>query len=356
MVHPGKSSGSQKPRRWVKYVGYSLLSLVVLVAALYVYVFVWFVPPISVKVVDAISGKPVQGINLCLQAQSRFFQPQVLRKEMSTTGTWGRSFFWPSLHQMGVLGEWDGYSIRITDPQTDLAVPCGPDLGPGLNEVSEESGDLQPVQNARRIYFPVVVVHGGKSKESNSGWSTTRHAMGFPLNQRIALIPILQSSEDCRQVRDPLQEQDCRALNAEATATTPLYMFPTSVAGMPRIHLTSFTTAGFPGEHRYEAIYAQDGNSHAYIRVQIEEFPLPEHAKDRIEELRREFAVGKTVPASEEGVSPDQKADWYRTPAQAEAFWASGQQVIRVRFDMLLDREKEEGFVASCLRLYPVTW
>jgi hypothetical protein len=353
MVQTRRVSSSRKVPRWLRYVGYSLLSLVTLVGALYVYVFVWFVPPISVKVVDAISGKPVQGINLCLQVQSKSFHQDVLRKETSTTGTWGRSFFWPSVHQTGLLENWDGYSVRITDPQTGLAVPCGPDLGPGLNEVSGNSVDLTPVQNGRQSYFPVTLVHEESYQGSDSAWSATRRKIRFPLYQRIALIPILPDSEDCKQIPNRSQQQDCRNMNTEGEAISRHDLFPAIVAGVPRISAEGhIETIGFTGQSRpvWAALYGQAFSSRTQISMRFEEFANPQQTKDQIEWLRK---PNDKSAISEEGVNPGEKVIWHRSPWGARAVWASGNRVVEISF--LVRFAQEQDFVAFFLRKYPST-
>jgi hypothetical protein len=51
---------------WWKYGAWALLVLAALAVGLYSVVFVRVVPPISVTLVDAVSGKPVAGMNVCL--------------------------------------------------------------------------------------------------------------------------------------------------------------------------------------------------------------------------------------------------------------------------------------------------
>jgi hypothetical protein len=49
----------------------------------------------------------------------------------------------------------------VTDPENDLAVPCGSVLGPGLNEV--HSGQQVNHHGDTAGYFPVVLVKQGDS-------------------------------------------------------------------------------------------------------------------------------------------------------------------------------------------------
>jgi hypothetical protein len=207
-----------KTGRWQKYVGLVLLVLTLLVAALYGYAFVYIVPPISAKVVDALTAMPIAGINVCLQVNAGGFgKPEVVRTEMAKTDDSGRFFFWPTVHDMHMLEDWQGFSIRLTDPQNDFAVPCGADLGPGLNEVHPD----QVVDHRARTnsYFPVALVEHTNATRNNLGWSTSRRPIGFPLNMRISLIPMLPKVDGCQQIQDPSLAEDCRQLNTESAAT-----------------------------------------------------------------------------------------------------------------------------------------
>jgi hypothetical protein len=51
-------------------VGLVLLIGILLASGLYIHLFVHVVPPISGKVVDAITGQPVPGMKVCLQVDS----------------------------------------------------------------------------------------------------------------------------------------------------------------------------------------------------------------------------------------------------------------------------------------------
>jgi hypothetical protein len=100
----------------------------------------------------------------------------------------------------GLLWTLEGYSIRVTDPESDLAVPCGSVLGPGLNEV--HSGQQVNIGDTAK-YFLVVLVKQGDSVRNRLVWSSTQRPMGFPLSIRIALIPVLPNVDECKRIEDP---------------------------------------------------------------------------------------------------------------------------------------------------------
>jgi hypothetical protein len=67
------SSGRQGPkgdskRRWLKWIVVPPLVLGFLAVALYAAFFIRIVPPRSVRIVDALTGKPLAGMNVCIQA------------------------------------------------------------------------------------------------------------------------------------------------------------------------------------------------------------------------------------------------------------------------------------------------
>jgi hypothetical protein len=147
-------------RIWLECVGLVLLIGILLAGGLYIHLFVHVVPPISGKVVDAITGQPVPGMKVCLQVDSDVLD-QVPRKEVSRSSGSGKFFVSPSVYDRGPRWTPEGYSIRVTDPENDLAVPCGSVLGPGLNEV--HSGQQVNHHGDTAGYFPVVLVKQGDS-------------------------------------------------------------------------------------------------------------------------------------------------------------------------------------------------
>ena len=86
MFPAAQASRPDKTRRWPNYVGLALLVLTLLVAALYGYAFVYIAPPISAKIVDAVTPKRIPGINVYLQVDTAGLgNPKVVRTEMVKT-------------------------------------------------------------------------------------------------------------------------------------------------------------------------------------------------------------------------------------------------------------------------------
>jgi hypothetical protein len=207
----------KKKGRSLKYVGLPLGVLIILVGALYVFGLTRVVPPISVKVLDAITGKPVPGMSVCLQVESMSLGGiEALRSETSRTSESGRAFFAPSVH-WGLLLAWRGYWIRVTDPNAQIAPACGAYIGWMDFGARGWPIDLGPDGNGRLKYFPVTLLRGAPDWYVQS-WGAMHRAMGFPLDPRIALIPVLRTASDCRLISDASLAEDCRQLNTYAAA------------------------------------------------------------------------------------------------------------------------------------------
>jgi hypothetical protein len=171
-------------RIWLERVGLVLLIGILLAGGLYIHHFVHVVPPISRKVVDAITGQPGPGMKVCLQADSDVLD-HVPRKEVSSSSGSGKFFFSPWVYDRGLLWRLEGYSIRV-DPESDLAVPCGRFLDRVRMRV--HSGRQVNHHRDTAKYFPVVLVQQGDS---------------VPLSIRIALIPVLPNVDECKRIEDP---------------------------------------------------------------------------------------------------------------------------------------------------------
>ncbi len=86
MFSSAETSYHNETRRWLKYLGLLLVISILLVGALFVLSSVRVVPPIFTKVVDAITGKPVPGMSVCLQVEGMNLGGlEGLRTDMSRT-------------------------------------------------------------------------------------------------------------------------------------------------------------------------------------------------------------------------------------------------------------------------------
>ncbi len=180
---------SRKKGRWLKWAGVGVLFLGFASVALYLFLFIRVVPPRSVRVVDAITGKPLSGMNVCIQAVSDGWSKQALQSELKTTGSGGRALFGMSILKLELLQSLDGYSIQVTDPASEIKDSCGPDVG--LNRVPDGSEVAGPFINARRDgseHFPVELVAPTALPGNTSGYPFMR-GLRFRYLTNVSLIP-----------------------------------------------------------------------------------------------------------------------------------------------------------------------
>lgn len=123
----------RRPKRWLKRLVWAVLSLALTLGIVHAWLFIHIVHPRLIRVVDAMSGKPIPGLKICLQSFARGWGETILTNSVSTSNGEGFVFFWPSFDNVPFLSKWYGYSIDITDPTTAVLSPCeslsDPDFG-----------------------------------------------------------------------------------------------------------------------------------------------------------------------------------------------------------------------------------
>jgi hypothetical protein len=202
-----KIAPPSKFKRWLKYLTLNFVSLLHLLASMIFFWKVKFVPPISATVVDAITGKPLPGMSVCLQARVwDFGNVSVLREDQTHTDSNGRFAFKASTHVLDLLQSWERYTIEVEDPKIRYMFPqpCG-----GPNPWVDER-QVPPKDNTP-FYFPVLIIE-------QVSWhlvvdDPTYRKMIFPLGAHIPLIPVLQSPEQCQSMQVPSLVGFCRKLN-----------------------------------------------------------------------------------------------------------------------------------------------
>jgi len=195
--------------------GLVLFALVVLFLSVHV------VPPISAKIVDAVSGEPLAGMNVCLEIAIRDLgKPVAARSEERLTDPSGRFSFSASIIHTQLLQSWQGYSVRVTDPSIEVVPHCGAFLSGAYFSSFVEGGKLPPQDKMDRpFYFPVTVV-SYPPMPPPVRYNALLRKMGFPVGRRIALIPLLRNVEECKPIEDSDLAASCRELNGSAAAST----------------------------------------------------------------------------------------------------------------------------------------
>jgi len=220
-----------KTKRWWMYLGVGLLIVAILGYALvfgfiaYVVasiapIFVGAVPPISGRVVDAMSGKPVAGMDVCLEATVMDFKTrEVVRSEVTRSDALGEFSFSYSIHRTEGFRRWEGYSIRVTDPNAEMVETCGDIPGVAFSNFSvqiDEGRMWAPIHSGRPVYFPVAFV---REVPNRIPFGPLRQRMRHLRGGEIALIPLLQNAGECQGIRDSSLDPLCREMNNSAVAS-----------------------------------------------------------------------------------------------------------------------------------------
>ncbi len=208
-------------RKWWVYLGCGLFIVCFVVLVLFLVIiaplFVGVVPPISGRLVDAISGKPVAGMDVCLQAYVLDWGTHtVVRSEVTRSDVFGNFSFSSSTHNVVGFRNWRGYSFTITDPNAEMVPTCEYSILAAFSNFSvqiNEGRSWAPINSGKPVYFPVEL---GQNPSP----------MG-PLNQKmkhfwggeIALIPLLQNARECQGIRDPSLAPFCKEMNNSAVAS-----------------------------------------------------------------------------------------------------------------------------------------
>src|SRR5271168_4667695 len=193
------ASSPYRSHHW-KYVGLALLILIIvlLCGSVLASFFFGIVPPISGKVVDAATGKPVPAMNVCLEARVRDFgKYRIVREEISKSDPSGKFSFAGSTYRLDLFEHWVGYSIRVTDPRLDFPPPCGAELVPGAIIVFREGQGWKTGEDGGQAYFPVAFVHE-TIKPNQLPVSSVRREMSFSFSVRVEMIPLLADANQCQ--------------------------------------------------------------------------------------------------------------------------------------------------------------
>lgn len=209
-----------KTKRWWLYLGFGVLiaGFVAVVLMTVAPMFVGAVPPISGRVVDAISGKPVTGMDVCLEAAVIDWETRdVVRSEVTRSDAFGEFSFSSSIHRTEGFRRWAGYSIRVTDPNAEMVPTCGATLIPAFMTFVvglDEGRTWAPINSGKPVYFPVELVHPNPIPSGPLD-QKMKHFWGG----EIALIPLLQNAGECQGIRDSSLAPFCREMNNSAAAS-----------------------------------------------------------------------------------------------------------------------------------------
>jgi hypothetical protein len=191
--------------------------LLFLVALFIVFAFMRFVfvPPIWIKVVDASTGKPVAGVNVCLEVGAKdWHSGETLRIVSTQTDSSGNLWISPSIHWLSLFESSGGYTIRINDSHLniDTKLDTYPVCGePHVAITVTESQVPIFTSSDWPVYFPVTLVKQ-PTHQLPTSYSYSRE-MVFPLGSKVPLVPFLKSRDACQPTKDPTWAAYCKVEN-----------------------------------------------------------------------------------------------------------------------------------------------
>ena len=383
-----------------------LISLVLLLPVICFVLFIsfTFVPPILVRVVDAVSGQAIEGIAVTQRVTiARSDTPSQQLSVTKTTGGGGYVLFRPYLYSWPVFAT-EGYTISVNE-KSMAGSPWRKEVGLGPNQTNK----YFPINLTARCPNCELLWRAPHRAEENlrSLWFVT-----------VPLIPALDSPDKCSSIANPTVSKQCRELNtyrsaflhfdslndvennkaicgrleeqaaktclaelagyvaANVTAKVPepykqrpMPMLPTlplsQVFPFDRIgdrEVTRRQTWGnnvVTGHIGYTATYARGGRLSSEIQVKVDVFPTEDAARQDLSTLTSGFGYRSDNKVSEEIRSGNQ-IRVYRTPhfknrfgesGDETAFWRSANKIVTIY--IFLPVPKDEEFVSKYLTVYP---
>jgi len=317
---------------WRKWVVCLVGILGLLVAIAYALLFIRFIPPRIVHTVNAITGKPVSGMDVCFQAVDNGWGTKfALSTKVTTTGSNGRAFFGPSILNLAMLQSVDAYSLQVTDPRSHRANSCGPQVGLTPDPIGSQPGD--PFTHARTDgseYFPVEIVEP-KGLPQNASWYPFLRGASFRTNMTVNLVPVLEDPDQCEAISDSSLRQECTRLNKMAQEAMLQDLVPKYFSGMERVSV-QMSKGHVPGSRTYYALYGNNGTPAHYIAVVIERFPNGQNASDYFDEVPRATPNCDLRDAVEDEAPTGERIYKMAFSQSPCAFWATDNQLTILRF------------------------
>jgi hypothetical protein len=352
------SSGRQGPKngnkmRWLKWIVVPSSVLGFLVAALYAAFFVRIIPPRSVRIVDALTGKPLAGMSVCMQATgSNLGGEHALESSLHTTGRSGRAFFGPAILSLALLQGLDGYAMQVTDSKGHVQ-KCGAQLGlerglysnPFIDDLADASTDGSQ-------HFPVELVPKG-TLPKNISWFPFMRDTTFSSFMSVHLMPVLDGPAQCQQLSDPGLLQECVRLNTIAQNALLQSLAPMYFVGMRRATVQRGDVP--PSKNRiYNFVYeSASAPPQYYLAVTIERLPKGQNAQEHLKEITHAIPNYDPKDVTEEEPIPGERIKRIRSDQYPRVFWASKNQLILITF--LTPSPFDQLMPAQWLKLHPAS-
>ncbi len=193
------------------------------------------IPAISGTVVDALTGKPIAGVDVTLRAAA--IDRKQLRYENCRTSPSGRFLFRPSVEPKagGLFNRIGEIAITVNIPFVSLARMRAM---PGQDWITSDAGadasgyllgdplftikstrlhnlDLKGARINNKAYFPMAVQFLRSCQQT---WDANCISMDITQKVRVPLIPVLDDPAGCRKIADADLREGCRQLQTYRAA------------------------------------------------------------------------------------------------------------------------------------------
>jgi len=173
------------------------------------------IPPVTGRVVDAVSGKPIGGIALTLQISTYEGFSKHTEVKSTATSTESQSFSLAGWNHPAEspLDEIRSYWLTVNEGfETTGIEESSAETEVLYNPMSNQSGWAA---NDKR-YFPLVITF--RRDGCQRRWGATCMHLESSSNITIPLIPTLDDPSDCSKISDAPLRENCRQLNTYRTA------------------------------------------------------------------------------------------------------------------------------------------
>jgi hypothetical protein len=359
------------------------------------------IPPVTGRVVDSITGRPIQGISLTLQISTyEGFSVHTDVKSTATSDFSGRFSLAAAIHQTeSPFDRIRAYWVTVND---------GFDAT-GLEENSAATQVLyNPMSNRRGVavgdkrYFPLTITF--RSDGCDRVWAATcMHIMSWT-DIAIPLIPVLGDVYGCNAIGESSLHEKCRQLNsyrgayahidtyeevqegkklcsqvddgiisAECLRQLPVYianpqayeraavpspivplpegMFVEAIGHVPRFNQGCGMLDIVTGHFHCGANYGPKEYVF-WVAVGVEEWPDSESARNYFPVEKPQFTDYKEATVKDE-VLPGGKVRLYQGPQNTAVYWVSKNKFVQVFFYRPIPEQDE--FIAHYLTEFPST-
>ncbi len=335
-------------KRVLKWLTASIITVFLILVLGFVYLSSKIVPPLSGQVVDAITGKPIESIEVALHAT-----------------------------------KYEGFAIVSLRYE---------------NKVSTQDGYFDFAR-----YFPVTLSFrmGGCAQI----WNATCISVNPWKQILVPLIPVVKNLGDCKLIHDPVLQERCRQLNTYRSAFLHLdtpeelekdrqlcaevdhsavsgfcgmelsewlrrkaersrsvfpiadaelkNIFPASIGEASLIQASIWDNNTVSHHIGYAANYGRQGHWPIIASVVIENFSDPVRAKEVLFGLSEQDAGAYHLASVVEETRLGQKIRMYRSSEYTSAQWTNGSKLIRIAFPPSF--QEQDQFISKYLEKIPST-